>query len=70
MEKIYAYETYEDGKGIIIASSYKKARKIFEKEFSIPVVEDDDEEGYWNGGAYIYEVGSVENNKVYEVFEG
>ena len=68
MKKIYAYEIFEGDKGIIIASSYKKAKKILKKEYSIKVADDD--AAYYNGNrAYLYEVGKVKNNKLYAAFE-
>lgn len=68
-KKVYAYEICEGDKGIIIARSYKQAQKILKKEYDINAT--DDEEKYWNGeGAYLYEVGNVKNNCLYDTFEG
>ena len=68
LKKIYAYEIFEGDKGVIIAPSYKKAKKILKKECGIKVADNDT--AYYNGNkAYLYEVGKVKNNKIYATFE-
>lgn len=66
-KKIFAYENSEGDKGIIVAKSYKEAKKIFYKEYpKRKIVKNDDE--YWNNGACLYEMGNVNNNKLYCCF--
>lgn len=66
-KKIFAYENSEGDKGIIIAKSYKDAKKIFYKEYPKRKIAKNDDE-YWNNGAYLFEMGNVSNNKLYCCF--
>ena len=66
--KMYAYENYEGGKGVIIATSMGQARKLFSERYPNRKIAENDEE-YWNNGAFLYELGDVERNKIYNAFE-
>ena len=73
-KKVFAYENSEGDKGIIIAKSYKDAEKIFYEEYPGRRIVDcnkdvpDQNEDYWNDGAYLFEMGKVRNNKLYNCF--
>ena len=66
-KKVYAYENSDGDKGIIIAKSYKEAEKIFYKEYPKRKIIDNDN-GYWEDGAYLFEMDKIENNKLYCCF--
>lgn len=66
-KKVYAYENSDGDKGIIIAKSYKEAEKIFYKEYPKRKIVDNDN-GYWEDGAYLFEMDKIENNKLYCCF--
>lgn len=66
-KKVFAYENSEGDKGIIIARSYNEAKTIFQKEYPKRKIVDDDE-GYWDSGAYLFEMDEVKNNELYNCF--
>lgn len=67
--KIYAYENSEGDKGIIIAKSLKEAEKIFYKEYpKRKIIPSSNIEGYWDNGAYLFEMDKVKNNELYCCF--
>ncbi len=66
-KKVFAYENSEGDKGIIIAKSYDEAKKIYQKEYPKRKIVDNDE-GYWDSGAYLFEMNDVINNKLYCCF--
>lgn len=65
--KIYAYENYQGDKGIIIAETEEKAIEIFHKEYPDKKIVDNDRD-WWDGNTFLYEVGTVENNKLFNAF--
>lgn len=72
--KVYAYENSEGDKGIIIANSLDDAKELFAKEYPKRKIVDasreqlDQDEAYWNNGAYVFEMGEVSSNKLYCCF--
>lgn len=66
-KKVFAYENSEGDKWIIIARSYNEAKTIFQKEYPKRKIVDDDE-GYWDGDAYLFEMDEVKNNELYNCF--
>lgn len=67
--KIYAYENHEGDKGIVIAETEEKAAEIFHKEYPDKKIVDNDRD-WWNGNTFLYEVGTMENNKLFNAFHG
>lgn len=71
-KKIFAYENGCGDKGIIIAKSYDDAEKIFREKYPkrriINVMEGDDNYHYDVDGAYLFEMGKIKNNKLYNCF--
>lgn len=65
--KIYAYENHEGDKGIVIAETEEKAAEIFHKEYPDKKIVDNDRD-WRNGNTFLYEVGTMENNKLFNVF--
>ena len=71
MLKVYAYENYEGDKGIIIAESKDIAESIFYKKYpnrEIVTVESGDYDSREINGAYLFEVGDLEEDKLYDAF--
>ena len=72
--KVYAYENSEGDKGIIIANSLDDASELFKKEYPKRKIVDtskdvlDQNEAYWDNGAYVFEMGEVSSNKLYCCF--
>lgn len=66
-KKVFAYENSEGDKGIIIARSYNEAKAIFHKEYSKRKIVDNDK-GYWDNGAYLFEMDEAKNNELYNCF--
>lgn len=72
--KVYAYENSKGDKGIIIANSLDDASELFKKEYPKRKIVDtskdvlDQNEAYWDNGAYVFEMGEVSNNKLYCCF--
>lgn len=62
--KVFSFEIYEGDRGVIIAKSYKKAKKILKKEYDIYITDDDIE---WQEGkkALLYEIGKLKKNTLY-----
>lgn len=69
-KKIFAYENSEGDKGIICAKSYEEAEKIFYKKYTKRKIMDplNPDEDYWDNGAYLFEMGVVKNNELYDCF--
>lgn len=67
-KKVYAYENSESDKGIIIATSYKKAERIYRKGYPKRKIVNLDIADYENNGAYLFEVKNVRNNTLYNAF--
>lgn len=67
-KKVYAYENSEGDKGIIIATSYKKAEWIYRKGYPKRKIVNLDTADYENNGAYLFEVKNVRNNTLYNAF--
>lgn len=72
-KKVFAYENSYGDKGIIIARSYRKAKKIYCEEYLCRKIVDDDNEddiddAYFNDGVYLFKVAKVRNNKLYNTF--
>lgn len=65
--KVFAYENSEGDKGIIIARSYNEAKVIFHKEYPKRKIVDNDED-YWDNGAYLFGMDKVKNNELYNCF--
>ena len=71
MLKVYAYENYEGDKGIIITKSKDMAENIFYKKYpnrEIVTVESGDYYSSEINGAYLFQVGEVEEDKLYDTF--
>ena len=66
-KKVFAYECSNGDKGIIIAKSIEKAKKIFNKEYPDRQIVDNDY-NYWDNGAYLFESDRVKNGKLYCCF--
>ena len=66
-KKIFVYENSEGDKGIIVAKSIEQAKRIFHKEYPKRTIVDNDYE-YWQNGTYLFEMGEVKNNKLYNCF--
>lgn len=68
--KIFAYENSEGDKGIICAKSYKEAERIFCKKYSKRKIMNpsNPDEDYWDDGAYLFEMGTIKNNEIYNCF--
>lgn len=67
--KVFAYENSEGDKGMIIADSLDEARELFKKEYPERKLLDVDTDDYWNGGADVFEVDSLDkNSKLYCLF--
>ena len=66
-DKVFAYENSNGDKGIIIAKSMEQAEKLFHKEYPKRKIADNDE-GYWDNGAYLFEAGEVKSGKLYCTF--
>lgn len=62
--KVYSFEIWEGDKGVIIADSYTKARKILKNEYDLDITDDDIE---WQSGekALLYEIGDLKKNSLY-----
>lgn len=68
-KRLFAYENSEGDKGVIVARSYKSALIIFQKKYpGRKVIRDDASEDYWNNGAYLFEIGEVKENELYNAF--
>lgn len=65
--KVYAYENSEGDKGFVIAKSMEQAEKIFYKKYPKRKIVSDPNE-YWKCGSYLFEVGKVKNNQLYDAF--
>lgn len=63
-KKVYAYENCEGDKGVIIARSLKKATEIFHEKYPHRKIAQNNND-YWDDGAYLFEVEEVKNNKLY-----
>lgn len=68
MLKVYAYENNCGDKGIIIAESQKNAEKIFYEKYPDRKIVGATFDSGEIQGAYLFEVGNVEHNKLYDVF--
>ena len=67
--KIFAYENSDGDKGIIIAYTENEAKELFKKEYPERKIADDDD-AYYDNGAYLYEVGDLnDKSELYCVFE-
>lgn len=66
-KKVYAYENSNGDKGIIIAKSIDEAKMIFYKEYPNRKIVDNNND-YWEDGAYLFEMDKVKNNKLYCCF--
>lgn len=66
-KKVFAYENSYGDKGIIIAKSYDEAKAIFCKAYPKRKIGDDDE-NYYDNGAYLFEMDEVKNNELYNCF--
>lgn len=62
--KVFSFEIFEGDRGIIIAKSYKKAKRILKKEYDVSVTDDDLE---WQEGekALLYNIGKARKNTLY-----
>ena len=67
-KKVFAYENSQGDKGIIIATSYKKAEQIYRKEYPKRKIVSLDTDDYEDNGAYLFEVKNVRNNTLYNTF--
>lgn len=65
--EIFAYECCEGDKGIVVADSLEKAKEIVLKKYPERNIATNDDE-YWNGGVYVFSVGSVQDNHLYDAF--
>lgn len=65
--KLYAYENSNGDKGVIIADNIEKAAELFKEKYPGRKIADNDND-YDNGGAYLFESGDVENNKLFCTF--
>lgn len=61
--KIYAYENSNGDKGIIIADDLSKAEELYSVMYPERKICKSGED-YWDNGAYLFEVGDVEDTKV------
>lgn len=66
-KKVYAYEMCEGDKAIIIAKTIDEAKMIFCKEYPERKIVDNDDD-YYEDGAYLFEMDKVKNNKLYCCF--
>ena len=65
--KVYGYENSDGDKGIIIATSLKKAKKVYFKNYpKRKLVEDLTE--YYEDGAFLFYAGDVKESTAYCVF--
>lgn len=65
--KVYAYENSNGDKGIIIAKNLEKAKQIFKKEYPNRKIADNDAD-YWNNGSYLFHMGIVKTDALYNAF--
>ena len=71
MLKVYAYENSCGDKGVIIAESKEKAEEIYHEKYpdwKIVTPESGEYDSYDIKGAYLFEVGKVEENTLYNAF--
>lgn len=71
MLKVYAYENSCGDKGIIIAESKETAESIYYEKYpdwKIVTPESGEYGGNEIKGAYLFEVGAVQENKLYSAF--
>ena len=61
------YENREGDKGIVIAETEEKAAEIFHKEYPDKKIVDNDRD-WRDGNTFLYEVGTMENNKLFNAF--
>ena len=66
-KKMFAYECSEGDKGVIVARSYEEAKQIFYKKYPNREIVDNDDD-YWENGAYLFEVDTLKNGKLYCCF--
>lgn len=67
-KRMFAYENSDGDKGVIIASSYRKAEKIYRKEYPDRKLVDIDTDDYYDEGAYLFDMGKVCNGRLYNAF--
>lgn len=67
---MFAYENSGGDKGVIIAENKETAEALFKAKYPKRriLTKSDDCDEYDNNGAYLYEVGDVENNKLFDAF--
>lgn len=67
---MFAYENSGGDKGVIIAENKETAEALFKVKYPKRriLTESDDCDEYDNNGAYLYKVGDVENNKLFDAF--
>ena len=66
-KKVFAYENSDGDKGIIIAVSIDEAKRIFHEKYPERTIVDNYCD-YCQNGAYLFEMGKVDNNKLYCCF--
>lgn len=69
---MFAYENSGGDKGVIIAENKETAETLFKAKYPKRriLTESDNCDEYTSNGAYLYEVGDVENNKLFDAFPG
>lgn len=61
--RVYGYDNFQGDKGIIIANSYDEAVKVYREKYDRKITDDHNE--YMNDGCYLFDMGVVEENKMY-----
>lgn len=70
MLKIFVYENSCGDKGIIIAETEVEARKLYKEKYPKRNIVDNQDDDYWENGAYLYEFCDLEDkSKLYSLFE-
>lgn len=61
--RVYGYDNFNGDKGVIIANSYDEAAKVYGEKYDRKITDDHNE--YMDDGCYLFDMGVVEENKMY-----
>lgn len=63
---VYGFDNHDGDLGVIIANNYDEAAKVYEKKYKRVIAKTETE--YRNDGCYLIELGPVEENSVYTIY--